>query len=109
MCRSADVEALGTKYSSARGRADPPPLWIRVLLTGCASSTHRAWRGLRFASLKRCAESRAVRPCLPPVRLARHYAPVCCKAIRARRIGFYHGSELPSTRLRPFALPRPIP
>jgi hypothetical protein len=52
MCRSADVPALGATYSSARGRADPPPLWIRARLTGCASPPHRAWRGLSHFALE---------------------------------------------------------
>ena len=45
-----------------------------------------------------------------PVGRAQHHAPVCSKATRARRTGFYHGSELPRcpfTGLRPFALPHP--
>jgi hypothetical protein len=46
MCRSADVPTLGVTYSSARGRANPPPLWIRAHLTGCVCPPHRAWRGL---------------------------------------------------------------
>jgi hypothetical protein len=98
MCRSADAPTLSAKYSSARGRADPLPLWICALLTGCASPPHRAWRGLCFASLKHCVKSPVVRPCLPPVRRAQHHAPVCCKTTRAWRTGFYHGSELPRCR-----------
>jgi hypothetical protein len=50
---------------------------------------------VRFASLGRCVESPVVRPCLPPRRRAQHYVHMCRKATRARRIGFYHGSELP--------------
>jgi hypothetical protein len=44
----------------------------------------------------------------PPVGRAHRYVHMCRKSTCARRIGFYHGSELPRTGLRPFVLDRNI-
>src|SRR5215208_7493751 len=51
-------------------------------------------RGFLFAPPLRCAGPRVMRPCLSPVGRA-HLREHCDNSLRARRTGFYHGSELP--------------
>jgi hypothetical protein len=67
-------------------------------LIGRATPNLLLARSMLFAPSARCAGPSSVRPCLPSVGRAQHHAPVCSKATRARRTGFYHGVGAPTVQ-----------
>src|SRR5829696_7878507 len=76
------------------------------ILPSAALGPLRTWRGLCFASFKRCAGSSVVRPCLSPV----GRAPTLCASVASSVLGApasIRGRNSHAMGLRPFSLPCP--
>src|SRR5215208_3813867 len=74
------------------------------ILPSAALGPLRTWRGLCFASFKRCAGSSVVRPCLSPV----GRAPTLCASVASSVLGAPASIMVRSSDLRPFVVNRNI-